>query len=203
MALHRFQVTSKKIGGLAIDDAVNVLYYEMGTFDANSVASVCDDILSKYEAALSPIVANGEWTCKGYSMADAKPRPVKGQASRSFGGAGGQNGPAGPREVCVCLSYYAGRNLPRDRGRIYLGPFLASTTGEERPNAALLGRFITLGNGLASVGESAVVADSDWVVFSPTRGTAKVITNIWVDNEWDTQRRRGLKATSRLTAAVD
>ena len=32
-------------------------------------------------------------------------------------------------------------------------------------------------------------------------GTSPV-TNVWVDDEWDTIRSRGLKSTSRVTATV-
>jgi hypothetical protein len=38
-----------------------------------------------------------------------------------------------------------------------------------------------------------------WVVRSEVLADYQVITHGWVDNEWDSQRRRRLAATSRLT----
>jgi hypothetical protein len=40
----------------------------------------------------------------------------------------------------------------------------------------------------------------DWVLRSPTDKAFKPITDVWVDDEWDTMRSRGLRATQRITA---
>jgi len=37
----------------------------------------------------------------------------------------------------------------------------------------------------------------DWVVYSPTNGNTVNVDNGWVDNAFDTQRRRGLAVTAR------
>jgi hypothetical protein len=42
-------------------------------------------------------------------------------------------------------------------------------------------------------------ASWDWVVYSPTDDAYHEVANGWVDNAWDTQRRRGYKPTSRTT----
>jgi hypothetical protein len=39
----------------------------------------------------------------------------------------------------------------------------------------------------------------NWVAYSPTADEANQITNGWVDNAWDTQRRRGLYYSQRGT----
>jgi hypothetical protein len=199
MALYRFQVSGRRPSGLPINDDVNVLFYEIGASDFNGRSAICDEILSKYESRLNVVLSNSEWECNAYAMADPLPRPVVGRATRNFGGVG----EGGPPEVALCLSYYAVRNLKRLRGRIYVGPFLATTISERIPNASLLGRVLGFGQDLASIGESALVPDSEWVIYSPTDNVARNITNIWVDNEWDTQRRRGVKASTRQTATVD
>jgi hypothetical protein len=43
--------------------------------------------------------------------------------------------------------------------------------------------------------------DVDWVVHSPTHDTNTKVKEAWVDDEWDTQRRRGQRATKRITRA--
>jgi hypothetical protein len=39
-------------------------------------------------------------------------------------------------------------------------------------------------------------------VYSPTTGQTKKVEHWWVDDEWDTQRRRGLRATTRDEGTV-
>jgi hypothetical protein len=41
--------------------------------------------------------------------------------------------------------------------------------------------------------------DVEWAIYSPTANLHKTITDIWVDDAWDTQRRRGLAPTTRDT----
>lgn len=103
-----------------------------------------------------------------------------------------------PREVAMCLSFYAGRNLPRQRGRIYL-PLVGSGYGTSlRPPLALREKALDLAAGLAGIGG----ADIDWGVWSPTDNKFRAVSNAWVDDEWDTQRSRGLRATTRSMRAV-
>jgi hypothetical protein len=105
-----------------------------------------------------------------------------------------------PREVAVCLSFYAGLNIQRRRGRIYVpAPFLyGSGISGSRPAAdkrdavgLLAGIFANLGG-----------PDIDWVVWSRRDREARPVTNWWVDDEFDVQRRRGLRSTTRLTGTT-
>ena len=48
----------------------------------------------------------------------------------------------------------------------------------------------------------ASVIGYDWSVFSVTDQAAYEITDLYCDNAWDIQRRRGLKATARTTGVV-
>jgi hypothetical protein len=41
-------------------------------------------------------------------------------------------------------------------------------------------------------------SQTNWVVYSPTEKKSQGgVTDIWVDDEWDTVRSRGLKSTTR------
>lgn len=101
-----------------------------------------------------------------------------------------------PRELAVCLSYYADRNVPRQRGRLYMPYALFATSSDAglRPPAnirtAVLPAFVGLFENLGG-------ANVDWVVWSRLQQIARKVTNYWVDDEWDIMRKRGLRATTR------
>ncbi len=109
-----------------------------------------------------------------------------------------------PHEVALCVSYQAIRasGIPqaRRRGRIYLGPF-GSTTADNttgRPSTATRAAAVAGANALLSASNSAI--NWKWIIHSPTHPDAEVtntVTNGWVDDEWDIQRRRGLVASAR------
>lgn len=133
-----------------------------------------------------------------------------------------------PNEVAVCVSYQGtpapGFEQSRRRGRIYVGPLNngAKSEGADGPRPSATFRTI------AGEAYSRLTADIDpnaeAVVYSrPFAGRAAVervdrpdlpalaprpavtvgIDQIWVDDEFDTQRRRGLRRTGRtlVTAA--
>jgi hypothetical protein len=105
-----------------------------------------------------------------------------------------------PREVAVCLSFYSGLNIQRRRGRLYIpAPFLygSGITGA-RPAADKREAVGLLAGILADLGGP----DIDWVVWSRRDQEARPVTNWWVDDEFDVQRRRGLRSTTRLTGTT-
>jgi hypothetical protein len=107
-----------------------------------------------------------------------------------------------PPEVCCCLSFQgdkeSGVSQARKRGRIYFGPIdtqYISNTG--RPETALINALVSAGDALLT--ESVAATGWTWCVFSASTGDSFPVTNGWVDNEFDTQRRRGRLATARTT----
>ena len=109
-----------------------------------------------------------------------------------------------PDEVAVCLSYKAtplpGAVEARRRGRIYVGPLNgASSAGSNRPVADLQAALLY---GTQQLHDDAAAANAPWVVYSRVNDTTALITDTWVDNSFDTQRRRGVAATSRATLAL-
>lgn len=105
-----------------------------------------------------------------------------------------------PREIAMCLSFYGGQNTPRQRGRLYI-PFWALSSGSTvgvRPTQAVIDKCAELGPILANLGG----ANVDWIVWSRKNNSATQVTNYFVDDEWDTQRRRGLRPTARKAAAT-
>jgi hypothetical protein len=106
-----------------------------------------------------------------------------------------RSGTAYPAEVALVGSFYAGVNQPRKRGRHYLGPLSAGLSdggADPRPaeniRVGIADRYRNVANTSQNV---------TWVQVSQVAGVASVVTNGWVDNAFDTQRRRGVKTSAR------
>lgn len=129
-----------------------------------------------------------------------------------------------PREIGLCLSMSANagdwpeetadgvdagaerdRPASRHRGRVYIGPLsqAALTAGtDSRPGNAVLQAILAMGEYLMS--NPAPLVDNELVpvVYSRQSRVTHTVTGYWIDNEWDVQRRRGLRRTTRLTLGV-
>lgn len=111
-----------------------------------------------------------------------------------------------PEEVALCLSYTGDPPItPRRRGRIYFGPIAANTdteasaTNPSRPVAILIQDLMKAGRELASYPTTTI----GWSIHSSVPNDNYVyITRGWVDDAWDTQRRRGPDASTRTTWAA-
>ncbi len=137
-------------------------------------------------------------TIKQYDLADLKPRPIARTDMFTLGAAGNALGDY-PSEVAVTISYFGSQNVKRRRGRIYIGPLL-DDAGTLQPNvrvsSALRANFATAA---ARLRDQSNLAGVPWVVHSEAALQDFTITGGWVDNEFDTQRRRGLRADARTT----
>ena len=106
-----------------------------------------------------------------------------------------------PHELALCLSYYAVHNAPRQRGRLYICPGLCFTASAMGPYATDV--EIQKIADLAQVFEDLGGVNVDWVVWSRLTHTAHAVTDYWVDNGWDVQRRRGVPGTKRVEGTTD
>lgn len=110
-----------------------------------------------------------------------------------------------PAEVALCISWAAdlgGGSIRRRRGRTYIGPLNVDALAEDatnyaRPSSGVLTSLATAGG--EYLADS--VADDAWlaVIYSRADQEMKLINRGWVDNEFDTQRRRGADSTTRST----
>lgn len=90
------------------------------------------------------------------------------------------------------------RPAARRRGRIYLGPLHASAGAAGGPNADLLVSTAFQDVVLAAATElENTNVNLQWVVASDTAGEVYQVVGGWMDNAFDTQRRRGSAATVR------
>jgi len=147
----------------------------------------------------SNLVRQSNHTWKIYDRADPKPRAPLFMGLWAFTLA--PTGNPLPTESALCLSFQgpllSGVPQARRRGRVYLGPFNVTSLD-------LVGRpTVAIRNALRNAGEvmrvaSAAAGTYKWAVFSSVTGTPTTVTNGWVDDEFDTQRRRGRKPTTRV-----
>jgi hypothetical protein len=114
-----------------------------------------------------------------------------------------------PAEVACCLSFRTVDEelvIPqaRARGRVYIGPLNsdavgAESAGDPRPDATYISRVLDAAERLA---DATLAEDIYWSVYSPSSNVLSRIKTAWVDNAFDTQRRRGAKATSRTSRTI-
>ncbi len=173
--------------GEAIRDALDDFYF-LNTAGGSSIRAYLANTLKSLSYRV-------------YDSNDAQPRPALVLPSLDF-----TVPPAGnplPAEVAVVASFFASRNLPRNRGRVFRGPWsqLASNAPavgdfDTRPATLLI---TTIAQAMKRLRDHPLLVDIPWSVHSVADSAAKGITAGWVDNAFDTQRRRGAKATSRTT----
>lgn len=154
---------------------------------------LCDDLA----AGLNTWVTAGqrEIVVRAYDAQGTKPVLPVGEKILNSGVTPGS---AVPRELALCLSFRGNQNVPRKRGRLYIpATFLASGVGL-RPagtHQTKVASLVPIFTGLGGV-------DVDWCVFSRTGNQAYSVQHWWVDDEWDIQRKRGLRPTSRQSGDV-
>lgn len=206
------QVVMPFRSGLPQDVSVNTFTFGAGTGTALALAEAAYprlvDFYTTQPSGASATVASflGAWVdrpnayIKFYDLADAKPRrPIK------IGGldlGSNINTHDLPHEVSVCISFQgwpeSGMSQARRRGRIFIGPlrFSAKTNDDNvppRPTSVLLDTFKRAAHDLAEANDGS----GNWVVWSRTGNSFTEVTNGWVDDEFDTQRRRQPASTSR------
>jgi len=93
---------------------------------------------------------------------------------------------------------HTGVDRPRSRlrGRIYVGPLnlqAITTSNPVRPTSTARATIALAGGGLLAL------TTSPWAVWSRRNATVITTSTGWVDDAFDTQRRRGLKSSTRST----
>lgn len=116
----------------------------------------------------------------------------------------GQN--ALPYEVAVAASFQGAPTVSmpqrRRRGRVFLGPLNGAALQMTSDSCEVMGQFRTT---IANACETLLDETNNetnpfiWCVWSRVAGLLVPITNGWVNNEPDTQRRRQDRPTSRTT----
>jgi hypothetical protein len=216
MGLVRAVCVFQHDNGLPEDRYVNNFYFHTSTTPSNgpdrvqivgALQQFWNDTHAGMNAVglheyLSPTIDTSAADIVLYDMTDPEPRAPKLTAVNPLEAPGTV---AGPHEVAMCLSFkgapVSGQPAARRRGRVYVGPLATTAFGVDgRPatgfveDLAIAGEFLLEEN----------TANVQWVIYSPTDDPnpdglsgGVPIVEVWVDNAYDTQRRRGLRPTSR------
>lgn len=199
-----YQTTAiiKTADNVAANYATNTFWFDADDLTAlqlahNSLIAFYNAIDTNFSDVVN--INPGGLEVVSYDFADSPPRaPVL----RTTGTLAGVSINGLPREVALCMSFQGTRlsGVPqaRRRGRVYI-PFLIETAndGDGRPTSGLISSIVAGGAGLLLASDTA--ATWNWVIYSSVAPGWTAVTDGWVDNEWDTQRRRGRVATSRTT----
>lgn len=212
----RSQVILRSGTGLPADDVTNTLYWvSTGLSPADTAASAQTKIETFYTAFDQSVLSGGLLLTgadvKHYDLTEPEPRVPILEDSFTLTLA---SGAALPSECAICLSFQAtpvsGQSQARRRGRIYIGPI--DIDAVETNGARVLVSAATR-TSLASAADAmwggTAATEAVWAVFSPTtagpppwsEGTLgdsmAFVSNGWIDNALDTQRRRGTRSTAR------
>lgn len=201
MATFRAQVCLMPDTGLAADAATNTWYFGADTqLGETNMKAALNQFYVSVSPLLSSLIDDTTSEVKWYDMADPEPRdPVDTTPLTGLTLSSGSI----PTEVALVLSFQAekvsGLNQKRRRGRIFLGP-LGDFAGD-RPATPLVQLVRDAGSALLLESSNGGVGTTEftWLQHSPTDGLYNEIDSGWVDNEFDTQRRRGRIATERIT----
>lgn len=192
--------------GLPADSIVNTTSWTGSLSDLDNIR----DILVDFYAVQAPDAQNtilywmsneaisGNVTIKIYDRDDPKPRqPIEIFESDLSEGLGPED--MLPTECAIVVSYQASRiaGLPqnRRRNRFYMGGFGVEANDNGRINPGLVETILFASKEMLNAASASV--DKSLIVWSGYYETGYTIDNGWVDNAWDSQRRRGLKSTAR------
>lgn len=211
MTTCRVQVALERDTALPEDWVVNTFHFgdvDIAVAEAPQLVTRLQTFYSTVDDFLSPLLS-GNATAKVYDLSQPEPRvPVYTTTFTVVPGAGSNM----PAEIAVCLSYQAalvsGEPIARRRGRLFIGPMSISALGAQvggdvtvhaSCKTALTTAAITL------AGDPPLPGQGIWSVYSPKSDETGTLASStfpivggWVDDRFDTQRRRGSKPTSRL-----
>jgi len=196
MAVYRFQCAWQVDSTAPTDQLIINPHFKdvnLGPLDADDVHGLCQDLATGLDTWAN---LHNQLTVTAYQADHAPPNyPIATAQVRT-----GIVGPApANRDLALCLSYYADVNRPRHRGRLYIPCCVCAINGNAAfataANMTKVSDLVPILTGLGGV-------DVDWVVWSPTDNQSRPVSHWFIDNAWDTQRRRGARATTRQQGTV-
>lgn len=201
MGFYTLQQTIATADNTAANYATNTWHFEAEVAqDITNAQAAIQTFYASLSDRFSNLVRTNNHPWKIYDDTDPEPRAPIEEGSWNFSSVAGGN-PL-PTEISLVMSFQgekvSGVPQARRRGRIYL-PFIGSgqNGSDGRPSSTLIADVVAAGDALLTASNNA--AGWTWLVFSRVAPGYTAVTNGWVDNEWDVQRRRGRLATSRST----
>lgn len=204
------QVIQKMESNIPADSSVNTWAFASAApapdpADFAAIGTALFDFYTELASLLAVNVAQ-EWGLKIYDKAAPEPRsPLVDRDD--FGPFSTPVLTPLPSEVALCLSfrgpYVSGEPKARRRGRVYVGP-LAVTVSEGAANGARPASGVPAFFSDAVEALTAVLTAEGLLhcVWSRSDDTFYPVVEYWVDNAFDTQRRRGIAPTARTLLPI-
>jgi hypothetical protein len=207
MGIRRAMVLLENVNGLSEDRFVNTFHFASGDDPDSIVQALRAFYNAGNNGGLSQFISTnvtrttGKSRIKIYDLDDPKIRPtIRDEPLDILATSSTTNL---PNELAACVSFYGGRNLKRQRGRVYVGPLTVSAL--EQVSAPAPDELVA--GGFASFLVSAATALMDdpattWGVYSRMDNVLRPVSGGWVDRAFDIQRRRGVKTASRFQFGI-
>lgn len=201
--------------GIPSDVVTNTFHFDWqasGDPDDSELENLADRVVDFYEDIYNePGVGNiAIWakpelsTCKIYNLDDPLPRVPIYDEIRPLTTIPDPSSTVIPTEVACCLSYHgtfaSGTPKASQRGRLYIGMLadICMTNGLANSFARPSNDFMQqLGFAASTLATPDLGNPFQWVVYSRKLEMTTIVTSGWVDNAFDTQRRRGQAASAR------
>lgn len=210
--LVRCEVRWKRTTGVASDDQLNTFFVSTSSIALGGVNDGAQGAAATMRNYLDGTLPDALFTptpiaeVTTFNMLDPEPRvPI--EVITMNAGALSSSQPL-PEEVSMVVSYQAvpisGQSMRQRRGRMYLPTFSVDQLDADTStkwSSSTVGAFATM---MESIRDDLEAADLHLVVFSrvaaaaaggtllnQAKAGATIVNNGWVDNEPDTQRRRG------------
>lgn len=208
MAIIKIQHSFQGYTGIPADRYMNTFMAVTEGPPSPALGALLKDDIAGFYGDLEQYIANTAKapgrTIRMYDIAEAIPRVPFFEYTQP-NAISNVNTTAMPSEVAACLSFegtqVSGLSQARRRGRIYLGPLTtaAATTATTspfqcRPAQAFIDAVIAAALALRAGME---LSGAIWSVYSPLTNPPSTAECVrwWMDNAFDTQRRRGCDPT--------
>lgn len=201
MALIKVMSVLHTADGLPENFVTNSWHFDDGGGQYSQIKDALTTFYVSLRGMYSPLIQQSGHEFKMYQVSDPEPRAPKASFFWQFDAA--PAGTALPSEVAMVLSFQAaqvsGQIQARRRGRVYLGPLNVAQVAANggRPATANTTLIKTAAQALLSA--STASSTWKWSTYSTVNNNGFSVANGWVDDAFDTQRRRGVAPANRFT----
>ena len=205
MTLIRAQVILKTADNFPENFITNTLHFDSQdlALDPPRLTTVIKAFYDSLRTYLSPAIAGSGHMVKWYAVDQPAPNYPYLETTWNIQQPLGSSGL--PSEVALVTSFEAirqnGSPQASRRGRIYIGPLSTTANTAGRPSPAFVTALAKATQLLVldSADSTGPMAATRLVVYSTKYGNSAEVFDGWVDNAFDTQRRRGVDPSSRLS----
>lgn len=200
------QISMEADTQLPEDVTINTLHFvgSSAVGDLPALDAQVEAFYTDIETFLSATLT-GNVTARYYDLADPEPRVPRFMNTWTIT----PNTASLPREVAVCLSFksptLSGDIAARRRNRIFIGPLAGIAThtslydSDLRPSTAMIDALLDAAQQLQFAASSELY---NWITYSQVEAAGGGVTEFWIDNAFDTMRKRGRAATTRTTRPI-